>query len=318
MNLFLIIAGIVMFIVCGFFAIYAFADGGSGVATGLGLVAAVGIAVGIFGASFKIVPTGYTGVRTMFGQVQEEPVRQGFNWKRPFVEGITLVNNKQQDMRIEGEIWGETSERTPVYAADIVVTYRLSEAKSAWIYANITKNADELIDNDIISSAVKSAMVELDADSVTNRGNIEPLVRDKLASSTSEKYGEGTVEVLKVIINQMDFEQSYNDAIAAKSIAQQTYERQKTENMAAVEKAEADKQVALAKAEAEAEAARIKAAADAEVIKITAEAEAKANELIAASITDAILQQKFYERWDGKLPTVMGDSTLLTEIQPEI
>ena len=100
--------------------------------------------------------------------------------------------------------------------------------------------------------------------------------------------------------------------------AQQTYERQKTENMAAVEKAEADKQVALAKAEAEAEAARIKAAADAEVIKITAEAEAKANELIAASITDAILQQKFYERWDGKLPTVMGDSTLLTEIQPEI
>ena len=218
MNLFLIIAGIAVFIICAIISIGAFMDDEPGIATGMGLVAVVGIAVGIFGASFKIVPTGYTGVRTMFGQVQEEPVRQGFNWKRPFVEGITLVNNKQQDMRIEGEIWGETAERTPVYAADIVVTYRLSEEKSAWIYANITKNADELIDNDIISSAVKSAMVELDADSVTNRGNIEPLVREKLASSTSEKYGEGTVEVLKVIINQMDFEQSYNDAIAAKSI----------------------------------------------------------------------------------------------------
>ena len=53
-----------------------------------------------------------------------------------------------------------------------------------------------------------------------------------------EKYGEGTVSVLKVVINQMDFEDSYNQAIAEKSVAQQNQEKQEIENKTAIAKAE--------------------------------------------------------------------------------
>ena len=56
------------------------------------------VCVGIIlvASAFTIVPTGYTGVRTTFGQVSQKIVPNGFNMKIPFVQSIELVNNKQQ------------------------------------------------------------------------------------------------------------------------------------------------------------------------------------------------------------------------------
>lgn len=51
------------------------------------------------------------------------------------------------------------------------------------------------------------------------RTKIEPLAQQKLAESLEQKYGEGVVFVNKVVINDMDFEDAYNDAIQQKSIA---------------------------------------------------------------------------------------------------
>ena len=62
----------------------------------------------------------------------------------------------------------------------------------------------------------------------------------------------------------------------------------------------------LAKAEAEAKAQKIAAEADAEVKKILADAEADANKKIAESLTDEVLAKMYYDKWDGKLPTVAG------------
>lgn len=268
----------------------------------LGVVLFV-LVLGVIGSSFTIVPTGYTGVRTTFGQISEENVKQGFNFKLPFVQSINLVNNKQQDVSVPAQVWGESSEKTPVYAADVLVTYQISSEKSSWIYANITDPSRDLVNDSIVASAIKSAMVELPAADVTNRSIIEPLAKEKLSLSLAEKYGEGTVSVLKVVINDMDFEDSYNEAIAAKSIAQQNAERQQIENATAIAKAEADKSVAITNAEAEAEATRI-----------AAQAQAEANTTISQSLTDPVLRSKFYEKWDGKLPAVMSDGSVITDI----
>ena len=54
------------------------------------------------------------------------------------------------------------------------------------------------------------------------------------------------------------------------------------------------------------EAAIAKAQAEAEAVIIAAKAQAEANETLAKSITDAILEQMYYEKWDGKLPNVYG------------
>ncbi len=262
----------------------------------------IGVAVFVVGCCFTIVPTGYTGVRTTFGQVSKNIVPQGFNLKVPFVQTIELVNNKQQDTKIVAQVWGESSEKIPVYATEITVTFQVESGRSAWIFSNVTDTKD-LITQSLVSSAIKSAMVELPASKVTVRSKIEPLVKEKLAESVDEKYGSDTISVLKVVIDQMDFEESYNNAISDKSIAMQRQAQQEIENNTAIAKAEADKKVAIANAEAEAEATRI-----------AAEAEAAANKLIAESLTDEILKSKFYEKWDGKLPSVMGDNAVISNI----
>lgn len=250
--------------------------------------------------SIHIIPTGYTGVKTSFGQIQAEAIRSGsVNFTIPFVEGIHKVNNKQQDKRIGAQIWGEASDKTPVYASDVTVTYQIMPDGSAWIYANVSDSRN-LIGDELVASAVKAAMVELSPEEVTNRTRIEPLVQQKLADSVAQKYGEGIVYVHKVVINDMDFEDAYNEAIRQKSIAQQKAQTQEIENAAAVAKAEADKKVAVTNAEAEAEKTAIKA-----------EAQAEANRKIAESLSDTLIEYQKIEKWDGKLPTVTGGSALV-------
>ena len=273
----------------------------------------VGVLVFVLGCSFEIIPTGYTGVRVMMGQISETTVSNGFNLKVPMVEDIVQINNKLQDTEIKSEVWGETSEKTPVYATDIVVSYQILGNKAAWLYANVD-NVDILIDDKLVASAVKSAMVELTVEKVTNRSYIEPLVLKKLNESLVEKYGEDAVIAKKVVINDMDFEASYNEAIAAKSIAAQNKERQAIENEMNIARAEANQKVKIAEAEAEAEAKRIAAEAEAKALLITAEAEAEANKKIAESLTDEVIENKKIDKWDGKLPTVTGDNGTIIDI----
>ena len=273
----------------------------------------VGIAMFMLGHSFEIIPTGYTGVRTTFGQISNETVPNGLCFKIPFVQDIKQVNNKQQDTTIDATVWGETKEKTPVYATDIVVSYQIAAEKSAWLYANVT-SVDSMVDDKIVASAVKEAMVELSVENVTNRSYIEPASAAKLQEALDEKYGEYTIVVKAIVINDMDFEESYNDAIAAKSIAQQNQQKQEIENQTAIAKAEAEKQVAIANAEAEAEALRIATEAEAQALLIQAEAEAEANRKLAESLTDEVINNKIIEKWDGKLPVVSGDSDTIIDV----
>ena len=248
-----------------------------------------------------IIPTGCTGVRSSFGQIDPKPVQSGrIIYTIPLVEHIESVNNKQQEFRVENKIWGETNDKTPVYADDVVVTYQIAVERSAWIYANVTDYTKHLLTENLVASAAKSAMVELAPGDVTNRGKIEPLMQKKLEESLAAKYGAGTVLVNKITVGDMDFEADYNKAIQARSIASQEQARAAIENQTAIEKAEAGKQVAILKAEAKAEQ-----------VRIAAEAEADANRKIQESLTDSLIEKKKVEAWDGKLPTVVGSGTLI-------
>ena len=259
------------------------------------------VVAGVVLSNITIIPTGYTGVRVKFGQVQQEPVRSGrVIVTLPFAEHVYTVNNKQQDYRIGNQIWGETDDKTPVYAADVTITYQIAPERSSWIYANVSNYTSALVSEPLVASAVKSAMVELSPGDVTNRARIEPLIQEKLTETLAEKYDAGTVVINKVVVGNMDCEPAYNEAIQAKSIAAQAQARASIENQTAIAKAEADKKVALLRAEA-----------DAEKVRIAAQAQAEANRLIQQSLTQELIEMKKVEAWDGKLPTVMGSDTLL-------
>lgn len=267
-----------------------------------------GVVATLLSASFTIIPTGFTGVRTTFGQIDDSTVQNGFNWKIPFVQSIATVNNKQQDIYFaDEEIWSETKERTSIQYKGITVTYQINSEKSAWIYANISDYENNLVSKGLVSSSIKSSSKTLSDTDATNRSIVEPLALENIQKSLDEKYGKDVIYINKVVINNADFDESYNKAIADKQKAQLAAEQQEILNQQNIDKADADAKAAITKANG-----------DAEAKKIAAEAEAKANETLEKSITEKILKDKYIEKWNGQLPKVVSDkSSLLYSIDSD-
>lgn len=243
----------------------------------------IGLVLMLFTQALTIVPTGCTGVRSTFGQISEKTVQNGFNWKVPFVQKIEVVNNKQQDITFEGKIWSETANRTAVYYENVTVTYQINPDKSSWVYANVSNYKDELVSTGIVSSAVKAASKELQDTDATSRTKIELLAMKCLQEALDEKYSKDVVVINKIVINDADFEDSYNKAIAKKQKAQLEAEEQDILNKKNIAKAEAEAEV------------KIK----------NAEAESKANKMLEKSLTDNVIKSQYIEKWDGKMPSVV-------------
>lgn len=267
------------------------------------ILVGIGLLLLLLTQAFVVIPTGCTGVKTTFSQIDDVTVQKGWNWKVPFVQQIKLVNNKQQDKVFEDKIWSETQNRTAVYYKDVTVTYQINAEKSAWVYINVNDFEDNLISQPLVASAIKSASKTLTDENATNRSQIEPLAAQMIQKSLDEKYDENVVIINKVIINDADFEDSYNEAIAEAQKAVIEASKQATINEQKIAEAEAEKQAKVIKAEGEAEA-----------IKIKAEAEAEANKKISESLTNNILQRTFYEKWDGVMPKVLGSNSSIMDV----
>lgn len=255
----------------------------------------------IVSASVTVIPTGYTGVKTTFGQIDERTLPNGANWHIPVVQSIEKVNNKQQDVEFEGQTWSETKERTALYYEDVTVTYRINPEKSAWIFTNVSDYKKNLVSAELTASALKSSSKQLTDTDATNRSIIEPLCKENLQKSVDAKYGENVIVINNVTISGADFDESYKKAIADKQKAQLAYEQAAIENKKNVEKAETD-----------AKATKIKAQAKADAAVIKAEGDAKANEKLNDSLTDKVLKSRYLDKWDGALPkaSLSGNNTM--------
>jgi regulator of protease activity HflC (stomatin/prohibitin superfamily) len=109
------------------------------------------------------------------------------------------------------------------------------------------------------------------------------------------KYG---IEVKEVSLANIKFDPTYEKAIEAKQIEEQKAEQKRYELIQAQRQAE----IAAAQAKGQGDAAREKAKGEAEATKIRADAEATYNQKVSASLTPTLIQQRYLERWDGKLP----------------
>lgn len=269
------------------------------------IIIIVGLIVAILGASIVIIPTGYTGVKTTMGQIDETPLATGFNMKIPFIQSVKKVNNKQQEYisNEDTQFWAETKARTAVYYQNVTVTYTINPEYSAWIYANISNYKETLITESLLGSALKTASKTLADEEATSRGIIEKLAAEELQKSLNEKYQNEVVKINKITIANADFDQTYTSAIAAKQAAQLAYEKQAIENKKAIEKAQAD-----------AEAKKIAAQGNAEAAIIAADGEKKANDILNKSLNDTIIKNKAVDKWNGELPKVTSGEGVLIDI----
>lgn len=257
--------------------------------------------------SISVVPSGYTGVKTRFGQIQEDVIEEGFCWHKPLIESIKKVNNKQQEITFKDRVWGESSEQTVVYMEGVTVTYKIEPEYSAWVYANVHNYKENALPEVLVASALKNAMVSMPTKDVTNRSKIEPASKESIQKALNDKYsGKQVLTVVTVNVRQMDFEDSYNAAIAAKSVAEMNAQTQQINNQKTINEANTQAEMARINAQAEADKKTIAAKAEADAILAVANAQAEANKKISQSLTDDIIEYEKVQRWDGQLPRVTG------------
>lgn len=257
------------------------------------IVALVVVIALIFAIScFSFVPTGHTGVVTLFGKVEDYTLDSGVHFKNPFARVIKMDN------RIQKESVELSCFSSDIQEVEVVFTlnYQISKEYAMNIYKTIGKNYFDTAVSPIITESVKTVAARYTAEDLINKRNELAMA---IETDMKEKLLIFNIELVSTSIEDMDFTDAFTNAVEEKQVAAQNKLKAETEAAQRVVEAEAEAQIRRVTAEAEAY----------EILQ-RAEAEAQANQKLAESITDRLIEYRYYEVWDGKLPQmVMGEST---------
>jgi regulator of protease activity HflC (stomatin/prohibitin superfamily) len=272
---------------------------GSSVAGVVGLVALT-----VLGGSWYTVGEGYRGVQLRNGAVvgTAEP---GLGFKMPIIDSVVDISVQSQARAYENVQTYSKDQQTA--SLMISVNYRLPADQVEAIYAEYGGAegvVNRLLDRQV-PQAVKNVFGRFNAVTAINeRGRLVNEVSMALMESV-----KGPIIIESVQIENIDFDDGYERAIAARMEAE--VEVQKVKQNAEREKITAEITVIQAQAAADSKLAEAKAAAEA--TRIQGEAEAAAIKAKSEALKDnagliALIQA---ERWNGALPTTMiPDSTV--------
>ncbi|MBO5232226.1 MAG: prohibitin family protein [Clostridia bacterium] len=240
------------------------------------IIAVLGV-VGVFASCVVSVPTGHTGVVITFGKVENYTFEAGVHVKLPFSDVINMDNRTQKGSEEMSCFSSDIQEVTATYT----LNYRIEKSNAQTIYKTIGKDYYNTVVTPCIHESLKTVTAKYDAeDIIGSRAKLAKEVEDMLAS----KLKQYNIELVSTAIENLDFTDSFTQAVEDKQVAAQN----------------------KLKAQTEAEQKIIEAEAAAKAKIIAAEAEAKANDTIAKSLNDNILYQQWLEKWDGNLPQVAG------------
>ena len=191
-------------------------------------------------------------------------------------------------------IFGETADNIGIYVG-MNCTALIEEADAAkFLYRYNSTPLETVIDTDI------KKMVE-------DRFNIE--TAKYLSTELGVKKGEIVEAVKKYVV---EYFKEYGVTITVLGL-KEGISFENPEIQAALDKKFASEQdLVIQQNKNEAELA--KAEAEAKAMIMLAEAQAEANRLLAESLSDAILEQMYYEKWNGVLPNVYGASDTLIQV----
>lgn len=276
--------------------------------TGLAVAAACAV-LAVFCISsdcITSIPTGHTGIVTTFGKVEDYTYEAGLHVKMPWQQVIKMDNRIQKKIVEMKCFSSDIQEVDAVYT----INYQIEKANAQTIYRTIGQDYYDTIILPRIQESVKSVIAKYNAESLIS--SRESLSNEILTSLVS-KLQVYNIEVIDASIENLDFSDTYTDAVEAKQVAEQNKLKAEIEQEQAIIEAEAAAERALIEARAEAERAVIEAEAKAEAQKKEADAkayagekEAEANEKIAASLSDDLIEYKMVEQWNGELPTYVG------------
>jgi regulator of protease activity HflC (stomatin/prohibitin superfamily) len=307
-----IILGIILFVAAAglFIGAYFCADndltGGKVVCVILGLICCISFFIVPF--SFHTVNSGEVAVVRQLGKITGTR-DAGTNFDLWVTTSYQKYDTKVQNVDITTAAYSKDAQ-----TMDVALTLQFQIIPDKVVDIATQYGSLEVLQNRIQSIVTEKTKTVLSAKTameiIADRASISPAVEQAIKEAVDENY---FVNITTVVLTNIDFSDAFEQAVEDKMIAEQAKLKADYENEMKVAKAEADAEAKLKAAQAEIEIAK----AQAEALKIAAEAEAEANKTIADSITKEILEKIFYDKWDGKLPQVMGDGSAILDIRGE-
>lgn len=219
------------------------------------------------------IDTGNRGVKTWWGEiVSEKPIEEGLWFYNPFGGDIIEYECKTQKYILEMSTYTKDIQTARM---EITANYRLDAQNVLKLHKEIGRDYQNKVMQPTIEAVVKDVIGRWDAASlVANREKATEQIEESLNTAFKKYY----IIVVSISINNIDYSDTFEQAIEAKVVATQKAEEAK--NRTAEVEEQAKQQV-------------LKAEAEAKAMKIKSDALAQNKSLVDY---EAVL------RWDGKLP----------------
>ena len=271
----------------------------------VGIILAILGIVGFIGSCIGIVPTGYTGILTTFGAVDERTVSAGINFIAPWQKVVTM-DNRAQKVEIQTSAFSSDIQQVDIIMS---VNFSIDQNTARELYKTVGKTYYENIMYPRILENTKAVFSQYTAENLISQREFLSESIANLMKSDMEPYG---ILIISMAIEDIDFTDAFTNAVEAKQVAAQNKLTAETQQAQKTMEAEQEAERAVIAAKAQAEQDIIAANADLEVVKIQADAalyagerEANMNERIAAALTDELIDYYWIKQWTGELPTTV-------------
>lgn len=259
-----------------------------------GFVFLIPVAIGamiVLMSSLSIIPEGHVGAKYNLGALVADDLAAGPHLKVPFIQTIRAIDVREQVYETETSAY--TKDTQTVENMKVKLNYAYDRSQLSEIIRSIgIDNVESKLIIPQVNSILKNATGQFRAeDLVQNRSGLQEGVERELR----ESLADSGIIVTAFNIENIDFEDAFEQAIRLKVEAEQEALRMKNETVAKEE--EAKQRVIAAQAEADSK-------------RIQAEAEAYAIELIQQQLqaSPEYIELQKVEKWNGEWPQVMGDT----------
>ena len=273
----------------------------------IGIVVAV---VLIIVSCVAIVPTGYTGILTTFGRVEERTISAGANIIAPW-QKVIKMDNRTQKVYIETAAFSSDIQQVDI---KLSVNYCIDQNTAQNLYRTVGKNYYDNIIYPRILENTKAVFSQYTAENlVAKRDNLS----DQIIENTARDMSVYGINIVSMAIEDIDFTDAFTNAVEAKQVAAQNKLTAETQQAQKTMEAEQEAERAIIAANAQAEQGIIAAKADLEIVKIQSDAayyagekEANMNGRIADTLTPSLIEYYWIKQWNGTLPsTVLGNDS---------
>lgn len=288
----------------------------------IGAVVAVA-AVVVLLMAWRSIPPGYVGIEfnKATNRVTTGALEPGWVLINPFTSAIqeypvTIQTYIMVRKSGEGQTSGDDSVKIQSSEAqqlnlDVTVQYRVNKDEAAQLYTEWGGQGISVIEDKVVRQETRAALTNIapqyswEEISGSKRAELADKVRDRIV----EKFTRRHLILEDFVIREVHLPENLSTALENKIAAQQAAEQQKYQLEQAEIKADQDK----VEAEGHANAQRALAQGDADSTLIRAQAQADSNDLLAKSVTDALIRYQMMLRWDGRLPMFTGNATPLID-----